>query len=350
MKRPVASLALGLMLTATAWAAAPVAGARGPVSLPLDLAVERDPLGQGGTLHLFGENGRNQALVVGVDAAPNCGPIPIELAVAPVVSGGSVFALGRDGALWQFGKGLPKAVEQTRTGALAMLPSAALPAILYPDKLRLPSGAEVSLPFPAEGGASVETGWWVRSGSSCALLKPDGILAWQWEQQNLHPLCAVASGKSLFTGTSEGWLVALNQTTGKSRWRYRCGGAVVALQPLASGDLLLLSSDHTARRITAEGDLVWQCRLSARPAAGLFQAAGRWLVSELGGRSVALLDEKNGKPLWGWTAPAGEILRAPAIVSSSLGEFACVLVSTGDLHQTLWLLPLPAAAKKETSP
>lgn len=341
-----AALSLGLLFSATAWAAAPVSGARGPSFIPLDLSVEQDPLGQGQYLRLFGEEGRNQQFEVGVDAAPNCSPVPIVLAVPPVVSGESAFALGKEGALWQLGKGFPKTVDQVRPGALALLSGAALPAVLYADALRLPSGSEVKLPFPAEGGQAVDGGWWVRSGTSAALLKTDGALAWRWDSGKLHPLCAALAAGDPYVGTSEGWLVALHRLTAKPRWKYRCGGAILALQPLATGGLLLLSSDHTVRRVAADGDLVWQVRLSARPAPKILAAKGGWLVGELGGRSLLLLDEEKGKTLWSWTAPGGELLRPPAVV----GDTVCAVVSTGELHPTLWLLPLPGGEKKGETP
>lgn len=329
-----------LVLTATL-SPAPRAGETNPPrDIALDLAVTRDPVVAGGVLRLFGEEGRNQRMALGADAAPDCSPVPIETALQPVACGGAVYALDTTGALWRLGDGFPKTVDQLAPGALALLPGPEAPAVLYADRLRLPSGAEVTLPLNAEAASALEGGWWVWGGNQAALLGPEGAVKWTWAPKGLTPGGACLSGDRLFAATREGFLVALDGASGHPRWRYRTGGALEEPRPGPRGGVVLASADHSVRLVDRRGHLVWQQRLSARPAGPPLAVGDAWLVAERAGRRVALFHGDSGKGLWRWEAPAGEILFAPAVS----GRTACLLVSAGQTRPTLWLLGLPEAA------
>ncbi len=311
--------------------------ARAPRSQPLDIAPDFAPVLSAGTLRLFTRTGRNQLLAWSGEEPPQCSPVPIETAVQPVACAGAVFALDESGALWKLGGGFPRTVDQLPPGALALLAGEPLPAVLYADFLRLPGGGRAPLPFPALGGCPVAAGWWVYGEARAALLRGDGTAAWTWAPQGLHPRLACVSGDRCFAGTAEGLLVALDAATGAPRFQYRCGGEVVRPLPLPGGGVLFTSFDHSVRRLTRAGQLLWQARLGGRLSFGALLVPGGVLAAEQAGRRVALFDLERGKLLWRWDAPEGEILLAPA----AQGATAAVLVSSGRREPTLWLLPLP---------
>ncbi len=314
-----------------------------PVSAPrpidLDIACNYAPVFAGGRLRIFTREGRNQVMEIARDAAPDCSPVPINASVQPIACGDSVFALDGSGALWKLGRGFPATVDQAAPGAIAMLPGEPLPAILYHDRLRLPTGSEAALPFKAEGGVKVEGGWWLFGGGKAALLGEDGSARWSWQPKNLAPGAACISGGRLFAATREGYLFALGLKNGKEIFRYRCGGEI--FPPLAGpgGSVVFSASDHAIRRISSHGQLLWQARMGARLGFGLVATAGGFLCAEEAGREVALYEATTGRELWRWEAPEGEILLPPA----ASGSLAAVLVSTRKPNPVLWLLALPKA-------
>jgi len=334
--RRAASAAL-MVAALAAWGAAPSPKAPRPIAL--DLEVERDPVADGRTLRLFGRQERNQRMDLDHDTAPDCSPVPIATAVPPVACAGAVFALDRSGALWRLAAGFPKTVDQLPGGVLTLLPGEPLPAVLYADRLRLPDGAFVPLPFAATAAWTAGSGWWVCGAKGAVLLRADGTVAWSWNPKGLHPSAACATGRLLCAATQEGWLVALDASSGRERWRYRTGGELA--QPVAAPQegVVLASADHALRRLDRKGRLRWQVRLSSRLAWPARPYGAGWLAAEQGGRHVVLVDETTGKTVWTWAAPAGEILFPPAVA----GDEACVLVSTGEAAPTLWLVPLPPA-------
>ena len=339
------ALHAAILLTAALEAAAalPPSGApsnTAPRSIALDIACDYAPVFAGGRLRVFSREGRNQVMDPVKDKAPDCSPVPITAAVQPIASEDSVFALDASGALWRLGSGFPSTVDQVTKGAIAMLPCSPMPAILYPEKLRLPSVAESALPFKAEGGSRIAGGWWVFGKDRATLLREDGSLKWTWAPKNLAPRAACLSNKMVFAATREGYLVALDARSGKERFRYRCGGEVFA--PLAGpdGSVVFCANDHAVRRLSSRGQLLWQARMGARLAFGLVTVGSGFLCAEEAGRRVALFEAKTGRELWHWEAPEGEILLSPA----ASDYLAAVLVSTGKPEPALWLLALPKTA------
>ncbi len=336
---PAVVLAVLCGATALLPASAPPASHK-PRPIDLDIACNYAPVFAGGRLRIFTREGRNQVMEVATDNAPDCSPVPIATAVQPVACGGAVFALDASGDLWKLGSGFPATVDQVATGAIAMFPGEPLPAILYQDKFRLPSGSEMTLPFKADGGAKVEGGWWLFGKGKAVLLGEDGSVKWSWEPKNLTPRAACISGGKLFAATREGYLFALGLKRGGKIFSYRCGGEI--FPPLAGpeGSVVFSASDHAVRRLSAHGQLLWQERMGARLGFGLVRVGGGFLCAEEAGRKVALFEARTGRELWRWEAPEGEILLPPA----ASGTLAAVLVSTEKPKPVLWLLTLPAIA------
>jgi len=333
LRRAIAAALLVAALAVSGAAPPP----RQPRSIALDIEVERDPVAEGRTLRLFGRDERNQRMDLDRDLAPDCSPVPIGTILQPVACAGATFALDGSGALWRLAAGFPKTVDQIPAGALALLPGEPLPAVLYADRLRLPTGHDVSLPFAAGGACTAGEGWWVRGAKGAALLRADGTVAWTWNPKGLHPSDACVSRRLLFATTSEGWLVALDAASGRERWRYRTGGDLAAPVPASEGGVVLASADHTLRRLDAKGRLLWQVRLSSRLTWPPRPYGAGWVAAEQAGRRIVLVDDVRGKSTWFWDAPAGEILRPPVL----LGDEVCVLISAGETKPTLWIVPLP---------
>lgn len=314
------------------WARA--AGERG---LPLDLEVLWPPVLSGETLYLFGAENRLQILKAG-EGAPQCSPAPVASSLAPLATGEAVWALDGSGGLWRLGGGLPRLVEGGYAGALRLLPGEPRPAILLKDRLVLPDGQPVPLPFEArDGNALGDGGYWIRGEAAALRLAAGGTPVFAWIPPSGAPGPALLAGDRLYTGTSRGDLVALSAASGRKLFRFAAGGELMAPPAAASGLVVFATSNHFVRALDPKGRVAWHFRLEGRPLSGPLLLPQGLFLSESEGSRLLLLSPSDGKLLWSWRCPAGD-LRLPPAVSA---ERAFVLAWTDAREPLLYDVALP---------
>ena len=334
--------ALSVAAALALWAGAAAASEPLPETreYTLDLPADLAPVWCGERLYLFSSRGRTQMLGTG-DEAPNCNPVPIAPALQPVCGPEGAMAIGRDGELWRLGKGFPATVQSGLKGALALWPLPAGVAVLFGDRLLLPGGQASPLPFEASGGNALPGGgFWVRDGRQAARLDAAGRVLWTWTPRRGAPGPATVSAGALYAGTTRGELVALDDRRGRVRYRYRGGGEALS-PPHAAGDRVLwASSDHFVRCLHGpSGSLIWQFRAAGRPAFGPFAIEAGLLFAEAAGNRLFVLGLRDGRKLWDWKVPKGNILTSPSV---SAGR-AAVLAWAEEATPVLYVVPLPPA-------
>jgi hypothetical protein len=294
----------GLLLLASATAAA---------GMGLDFEVRWPPVVLDGTLYLFGEEGRIQTLSPG-EAAPQCSLVRLEPAIAPVSSAGAVWVLDGAGALWRVESGQPRIDGEGYGGALALLPGRPRPAVLFEDRLRLPSGEVRPLPFAAVSAQVLgDGGWWVRGRAEAARLGLDGETRWTWKPGKGSPGSALLAGDRIYAGTSSGALTALRDRDGRPLLNYGAGGELTG-PPAASGGLVFFATqNHFVRAMRPSGQVVWHYRTQGRPAFGPWSVPQGLLLAEAAGNRLVLLSPADGKVLWTWRSPEGTLLLEPAL-------------------------------------
>ncbi len=324
-----------------ACALALLTGAAGGEGLRLDLEVLWPPVLSQGTLYLFGAENRVQILGPG-ESSPRCSPAPVTPAVAPLAAGGAVWALDADGGLWRLGGGLPRWTEGGYPGALRLLPGEPRPAVLFKDRLVLPDGRPVPLPFEArDGNALGDGGYWIRGEGAAVRLTADGTPVFSWKPPSGSPGPALLAGDRLYAGTSRGDLVALSPS-GRKVFRFAAGGELPT-PPVAAGDLVVFAtSNHFVRALDRKGRVVWHFRLEGRPLSGPLALPQGIFLSEAEGSRLLLLSPSDGKVVWSWRSPAGD-LRLPPAVSP---RRAFVLAWTGQREPLFYDVALPAPGAK----
>lgn len=317
------------------------AGAAGLEGLRLDLEVLWPPVLSQGTLFLFGAENRVQILRPG-ESSPQCSPAPVTSVVAPAAAAGAVWALDAEGGLWRLGDGLPRLVEGGFRGALRLLPGEPRPAVLFRDRLVLPDGRPVPLPFEARDGNALEDGgFWVRGEQAASRLTADGTPVFTWRPSPGSPGPALLAGGRLYAGTSRGDLVALS-ASGRKVFRFAAGGELPT-PPAAAGDLVVFAtSNHFVRALDRKGRVVWHFRLEGRPLSGPLVLPQGIFLSEAEGSRLLLLSPSDGKVLWSWRCPAGDLRLPPAVTP----ERAFVLAWTGHREPLLYDVALPPSTAK----
>lgn len=215
----------------------------------------------------------------------------------------------------------------------------------------------------------------------CGLDRNDGTLRWVYppaDQPPLGPIFAglVSDATRVFVGTGDGWVLALEGTTGRVLWRTQLpeagrGAARIWSTPVLSGTLLIVGTmDHRLLALDAEsGALRWPAPFQARGAiagaltldtdtvyAGAFDdhlyavdlatgqerwrfKAGHWVwdgpavagdrlvVGDMSGQVFAL--DPEGRPLWPRPFQANGPVRARPLV---VGDRVYVADEAGWIH------------------
>ena len=313
----------------------------------LDLPADFPPLLCHGAIHLFSSGGRNQTMAPG-ESAPSCNLLQLSPAAPPLCGPDGPLVLTKDGTLWRLGGEGPQSVEQGLGGAVAMaaLPGGA-PAILFPDRLRLPSGEIASLALDASGLDSLPDGsLWISGKGAGARLAPDGKPLWMWKG-GLTPTGAAMDDGALAVGTEEGLLVVLDSATGHERFRYPTGGAIPNSPRIEGKIAIFASRDHLVRAVRLkDGQLAWQVRLEGRPDFGPIPTRAGLVFAASASSTLVALDPADGRRTWTWRLPAGNVLQSPA----SAGEQMAVLGWGESENPTLYLVGVPEPSKPPAPP
>ncbi|MEW5764255.1 MAG: PQQ-binding-like beta-propeller repeat protein [Acidobacteriota bacterium] len=323
-----------------------IASAASAVGLGLDLEVRWPPVVLGGTLYLFGEEGRMQILSPG-EAAPQCSMARLDPTVAPVSCAGAVWVLDGKGLLWRIADGLPKIEGDGLEGAVALLPGRPRPAVLCRDRLILPSGDVRTLSFPAaSANALADGGWWVRGGEEAARFGPEGDLRWTWAPKKGSPESAVLAGDRIYTGTSSGALVALADRDGRLILKYRAGGGLTGPPAASDGLVFFATTNHFVRALRPSGQVAWHYRTEGRPAFGPWRIPQGLLLAEAAGNRLVLLSPADGKAVWTWRCPEGSLLMEPVLDGSRVWVLAWGSSRTPWLHAVDLPSPPPSGVPK----
>ena len=338
--QPILVVALAGLVSALIGAEAPPA----PEGLHLDIPADFAPVLCGDKLYVFSSEGRNQMMGPG-DKAPNCDPVQFSPAFQPVCGPEGPLVLDKEGNLWQLGKGFPLTVQGNLKEAVALLPSASGPAVVFRDRLLLSGGASTPLPFRAKGAVSLAgAGYWIWGETRAARVETTGQIKWTWTPRKGAPGPAGLSGDTLLAGSSRGELYALWDKDGRTRFRYRGGGEVVSPPVVTGGRAVYASLDHFIRSVEIRnGLLAWQSRTTGRPAFGPFVVKVGLLFAESAGARLFILSPESGQKLWEWRLPSGSILAPPSVS----GDTVALLAWGEESTPTLYRVDLPTKVEKE---
>ena len=198
------------------------------------------------------------------------------------ISGGKLFAGGRDGRAYAFDK---------KTGG-----------VFWSIALNSPfSGHPV-----AEGGRVYFGG---EDGTLSALEASTGKQLWRYRTKGAVKGPVAVAGGEVYFGSGDGYVYALNAENGRLEWRKRTGGGVEAV--VLSGDSLLVASlDNFAYLLSLKGSMLWKRLLPGRISAQPLALQGSGPFSPLSSSTALCLALKDGKQVN--ALPAGEEMTGSA--------------------------------------
>lgn len=159
---------------------------------------------------------------------------------------------------------------------------------------------------------------------------------------------AVVNGNTVFVGTLDGEVVALDRATGSERWRFSAGDAVTSTPALHGQILLFGSFDHNVYALDARsGKFLWRFDTGA-PVVSSPAIAGD--VAIVGSRSYDLfgLNTDDGSVRWrfydwfSWIESSATVVGGTAYIGSSdSGQLRAIGAQDGQL---IWSFDTPGSA------
>jgi len=295
-------------------------------TLETDIPADLPPLLCGDTAWILSRKGRIGLAEQGASKTEELSPLAPP-AVEPICAGKGIVWIDGAGDSWHVGKGGRTLVEQGLTEVLFLKGTPEGAVLLFRDRLRLADGSDLRLPIAAEGLTVLAGGsLWVYGEEAGAFVESEGAIRWVWRPGDLRPGPAAASKDRIFVATKDGALVSLVRRSGKERYRFSCGAAIVSAPVCLEGRVIFASRDHLVRALSAKGGTVlWQRRLEGRPDFGPYEVPGGIAFLESVGNRLIVLSPEAGKRSWSWTAPEGVFLQPPAFQGAG-----AVLIAWGE--------------------
>lgn len=229
-----------------------------------------------------------------------------------------------------------------------------LPPALLEWKVREPGGAAVD---PETGMVVVGT----RDGRLQAF-QPDGSPLWNTQAQGPFEAPPAVEGDTVYAGSSDGRLYALERATGKERWRYDAKEEIGSRPVLVDGVVYFSTLQDTVFAVDAKtGAWKWHKR---REAPGRFTIRGVAWPTVAGGMvyagfadgAVTALDARTGQVKWERrVAPNGEFTDVDSTPQVADGRVyvaaysGAVLALDAASGKVLWEVKAPEACRVKLS-
>jgi len=193
--------------------------------------------------------------------------------------------------------------------------------------------------------ASGQPDWTVTIGASPAPRSSPGSDGYRYDS---FASAAVVDGGTVFVGTLDGEMVALDRANGSERWRFSAGDSVTSTPAVYRRILMFGSFDHHVYAVDSRsGELRWRFDTGA-PVVSSPAVAGS--VTIIGSRSYDLfgLDTDDGSVRWrfydwfSWIESSAAIADGTAYIGSSdSGQLRAIRADDGQLR---WAFDTPGSA------
>lgn len=167
----------------------------------------------------------------------------------------------------------------------------------------------------------------------------------KWEYNNELGICggfAIDHG-NIYSGTYDGYLIALNKETGKKTWSFATGGRIFATPAVSGNKIVFTSTDGYVYCINTKGKLLWKFK-SEKAVVSTAVIKGNRVFSGFSDGSFRCLNLKNGLVIWSFDDLKGGFVMAPMLYNDKVyfgawnGNLYALDQATGKLAW-LWKSP-----------
>jgi len=124
------------------------------------------------------------------------------------------------------------------------------------------------------------------------------------------PQCTPSSGQTVYIGSNDHYVYAINASTGGLRWRYQTGGLVLSSPAVANGVVYVGSADGYLYALrSSDGTLIWRYYTGADNDTLPAVANGVVYFGDYGDSYVYALNASNGSLLWRYQT--GGVINSP---------------------------------------
>ncbi len=156
----------------------------------------------------------------------------------------------------------------------------------------------------------------------------------------LHPL-----DDRIFVGSADKFFYCLAADTGRTKWRWRTGGAVVGTTAVDADRVYFVSLDNVLRALDrSNGSQIWKTALPNRPTGGPYLTARLLLVPSISA-DVPAFQAFDGTPA-GTTRLAGDPVAPPRLLPADGNKLGRLVAVTGEGQAQLLVPGLPILAGK----
>ena len=137
-------------------------------------------------------------------------------------------------------------------------------------------------------------------------------LRWRFQTGRSISSSPAVAGDTVYVGSQDGGLYAIQTDAPKMRWRFRTGDAVFSSPVVDSGVVYFGSSDHNVYAIGTDGKKIWNYKTGDAVNGRLLFANG---VVYANSDALYALDAAKGTPVWRFAADGKSGYFSPGLSS-----------------------------------
>jgi outer membrane protein assembly factor BamB len=181
-------------------------------------------------------------------------------------------------------------------------------------------GATLSL--SAAGDWPLFRGNPLQTGVATEKLPDQFEVLWKFEAKDAIEGTAAIAGGTVYVGSMDENLYALDLADGRMKWKYKAG-PIKAPVSAHGGDVYVGDVDGVFHRIdAARGEKVWTCKTDGEISSGA-NFAGDSVLFGSGDENLYRLSLKDGKVLWKFKVAGGPVMGTPAVVTGRTFAAGC---------------------------
>jgi outer membrane protein assembly factor BamB len=174
---------------------------------------------------------------------------------------------------------------------------------------------------PSDGEWPLYRGNALQTGVATSQLPGTLEVLWKFETKDSIEGTAAIAGGTVYVGSMDKYLYALNLADGKEKWKYEAA-PIKAPASYHDGSVYVGDTDGVFHRVNARGEKVWADKTGGEISSGA-NFDGEGVLFGAGDENLYRLSQKDGKELWTFKVEGGPVMGTPAVVGGRTFAAGC---------------------------